>query len=134
MPKDNLDDIITLFFGPIYKIILSGTDKMAQISASIVLCDLVEHLGQDEKYLELILKIRNKVVNTIIKSKCDSPQIFETLFHLMKTIKLEKIFHKLPEIYEKFITVLNSQAHFLVIILINYIQLKSIIFRLKYQS
>jgi len=114
MPKDNKDDIITIFFTPLEKTILSGIDKMAQIAASIVLSEMIEHIGQHEKYQDLLESTQNKICNVVIKSKCESPQVYDCLFNLLKSNKLESISNKLPEIYEKLITVLNSQAHFLV--------------------
>ena len=117
MPKDNQDEIEQMFFNPIRKTILSGVDKMAQICSSVMLADLIEHLGEvqdpDNKNIELLTKMKDNIVKVVVKSKCDSPQIFDALFNLIKIIHFEDLFNELPDIYEKIIIVLNSKAHFL---------------------
>ncbi len=114
MPKENLDEIISVFFDPLEKIVLSGMDKMAQIAATVVLSDLVEHLGLDGNYKYLLTSLNDKIFRIVTKSKCDSPQVFDSIFNLIKSISFEEVFDNLPDIYEKTVSVLNTNVHYLV--------------------
>jgi len=113
MPKDDDSATILIFFEPLASTILSGTDKMAQIAGTVMLNDLIAHLGK-KKFNNTLELMSNKIINLIVNSKCDSPQLFEALHNLINVVRFDCVVGNLKEIYDKFINVLNSNAHFLV--------------------
>ena len=113
MPKDEPHHVSIMFFEPIIQI-LNNNDEVKQIGASIVLKALIEHIGKKKNLSFIIDNLFTNIIDAIIKTTSESPELFELFSKLIKNVKISCIIENINKILKKINSILKSGINLLV--------------------